>query len=171
MSRHINIRMKKKKETAEAKRLRFAREWAHQRDISNWLASRFDGRPSVSIRIDLQAARVERGVFLTIDEHQATKLANRLRNEINQFVFGNAARRHGKQLPVTIAFHQEPQPHLHILVGQSDRFTLAELSKFVEHFCTRNSWVKSSFYCEETRSIGAAQMYNSRHGADSVVTF
>lgn len=143
----------------------------HTREIANWLASRFVGMNSASVRMTLVNGKTVDGIYQPLTDETISKLARRFQGELNSLCFGNAARRYGKELPLTAALHSSPHIHLHIQVGLSERISLLRFESFTETFCLKNSWVSPCCYTAQTHSDIASQIYNSRFGSDTVILF
>ena len=147
-------------------------QYENPKQIAAWLSNRFDHKRSANIRLDLLSSQTTTDGFLSINDELAEKIARRLRNDLNQFCFGNAARRGHKELIITIALQKDPHWHFHIQVEIPEHKSFESIKSFVENLSRKpNSWIKQNLYCSETKSDIGTQLYNLRSGANTVIIF
>ena len=147
-------------------------QYENPKNIAAWLSNWFDHKRSANIRLDLLSSQTTTDGFLSINDELAEKIARRFRNDLNQFCFGNAARRGHKELIITIALQKDPHWHFHIQVEIPEHKSFESIKSFVENLSRKpNSWIKQNLYCSETKSDIGTQLYNSRSGANTVIIF
>lgn len=147
------------------------RDWEHKKHFDEWLASRFTGKNTVYVGIDLLPVRTRDGVHEWLTEDIVKQTAYRLRNKLNHEYFGKAARRYGKSLEITISHHTTPHPHLHAVIERPEGESFLKFKSKISHICLNDGWMKPMVDISETESVIAAQVYNNRFRVDSVVVF
>lgn len=139
------------------------------------LALFFEGERAANICFDLcETHRIaDSQLFEMLDPRRAELVMKSFANELNQFCYGNAFHRYGKQTVVVGALHNRTaQWHLHIVVGIPDHMTMEDIDAFTQKFAERNSWVKprrKGAYCEPVRTVLGSLIYNAKYGLDTII--
>lgn len=147
------------------------RDFRLDKQWNEWLAHRFDGKISVYVVVDLLPYRNRSGEQQWLSQDIIEQTARRFRNKLNQYYFGHAARRFGKELEMTIHLHQEPQKHFHIIVEKAENEPIIKFQSVIENICLKDGWLKPFPYFGGTVRAQAAQAYNGRHGSESLIIF
>lgn len=155
------IRVKKRQERKQSK------------EINRWLVKHFSGKETASISFQLYRREMDtlgrQTAFRGNDwlvEDTAVKIAKRYSNELNRFLYGNATRRYGKKIKLAVCFHNDCNPHLHIIseVDES-RGGVSALKEFTESFCLESfnkfKDVLPKVYVEKTISVRDSLNYNN----------
>ena len=155
------IREKKKQERKQSK------------EINRWLVKHFSGKETASISFQLYRIGMDtlgrQTAFRGNDwlvEDTAVKIAKRYKNELNRFLYGNAAKRYGKKIKLVVCFHNDSNPHFHIIseVDES-RGGVSALKEFTEEFCVKSfnrfKDVLPKVYVEKTISVRSSLNYNN----------
>lgn len=146
-------------------------DFRYQKAFNNWQASRFEGKKSIYVDIDLVPCRTKESVQEWLSKDIIDQTARRLRNKINQDVYGNAARRFGKGLTMVVHLHEAPHKHLHCVIELPEHIMLLKFKSIIDNVCFEDSWLKQPRYLSETKDHIAAQHYNGRFGPDTVILF
>jgi hypothetical protein len=147
------------------------RDFKNEKHWNEWLAQRFDGKETVSVVVDLLPCRNHQGEQQWLTQDIIDQTARRFRNKLNQHYFCHAARRFGKGLDITIHRHDEPHRHFHIVIEKPEAEIIIKFRSVIETICLEDGWLKPCPYFGMTKSESAAQAYNSRHGADTLILF
>ncbi len=140
-------------------------------DFNKWNGQRLDHTSSLNVVIDLVPCRRSGDIQEWLSEKIIHQTARRLRNKINQNVFGNAAKRYGKQLIIIISLHKTPHQHLHCLIEIPDRILPLKLQSIISRICLQDKWLKMPNYVRETANPIGSQIYNGSNGSDTVLIF
>ena len=136
-------------------------QYENPKNIAAWLSNRFDHKRSANIRLDLLSSQTTTDGFLSINDEQAEKIARRFRNDLNQFCFGNAARRGHKELIITIALQKDPHWHFHRL--KFPNISLLSRSNRLSRTCLANQTVGSSkIYIVQKQNQISERNYTTR---------
>lgn len=146
-------------------------DYKHQQALNDWQAGRFEGKKSIYVDIDIVPCRIKEGDQEWCSKDIIDQTARRFRNKVNSAVFGNAARRYGKELTIIIHLHEEPHKHLHCVIELPDRIMPLKFRSIINNICFEDGWLKQPRYCAETKDQYAAQHYNGRYGPDTAILF
>lgn len=147
------------------------KDWKHHNAINDFLASRFKGKESLCVGVDLRHARIIDGQYVYMNRDIAGSVARRFRNKINQKYFGNASKRFGKGLAMTFSFHTETHYHLHCVIEVPENVSELKFRSQIECYCLNDPWIHSMPDISHTISEKAVQRYNNRQGFDALILF
>jgi len=150
--------------------------------FNEFLAKRFDEKHSLNAVFAFRSRIEIDGEFEACNQDTVRRTLRLLHNKLNQFAFGNAARRkrsgrltersNAKELAFTAALHTRPHYHVHCQIEIPLGCKQSDFEHFIRDFAIKNRWITSTdLYIENTRSNIATQKYNSRYGPDTIILF
>ncbi len=147
------------------------RDYKNDRYWNEWLAKRFGNKETICVVVDLLPCRLHQGSQEWLSQDIIEQTARRLRNKLNQYYFGNAARRFGKSLVMTVHLHSDPHKHFHIVVEKPINETQLKFRSIIGGICLNDGWLKPFPYFGKTERVHAAQAYNGRYGNETLILF
>ena len=150
--------------------------------FNEFLAKRFDEKHSLNVVFAFRSRIEMDGEFVACNQDIVQRTLRVLQNKLNQFAFGNAARRkrarraaersNAKELAFTAALHTRPHYHVHCQIELPSECPQSDFEHLIRDFASKNRWITSTdIYIENTRSNIATQKYNSRYGTDTIILF
>lgn len=143
--------------------------------LNKWLGSRLRGKESLNVVIYMEPWKIVKGEKEWLTDETIRKTAYRIRNKINQAVYGNATRRFGKELIITIHYHRSPTNHFHCLVEIPEHmdtpFLHLKMKSKIQNICLKDRWLKMPKYKKETINPIGSMIYNGHDGLDTAIVF
>jgi hypothetical protein len=140
-------------------------------EFNEWNGQRLRGKNSLNVVVDLIPCQRSGDIQEWISDEIIHQTARRIRNKINQGVFGNAARRYRKELIILISYHPKPHKHFHCLIEIPDHVMAVKFQSIVSNICFKDKWLKLPKYRRATDSPVGSQIYNGSDGVDTVLIF
>ena len=147
------------------------RDYKNDRYWNEWLAKRFGNKETICVVVDLLPCRLHQGSQEWLSQDIIEQTARRFRNKLNHYYFGNAARRFGKSLEMTVHLHSDPHKHFHVVVEKPINETQLKFQSIIGEICLNDGWLKPCPYFGKTERVHAAQAYNGRYGNETLILF